>query len=227
MERTWFSKEERSDVSINPLFLLPLALAIAGCSGQLAQKANPNPKATAQQAQTPVDATAIVVIPNPYDDDETVATKAADEARQELTKRGYHVVDSEADAKLVAVPTVETNIGTLVKRSSERPLEMFSDTNLSQMDRTSSVSNSLGSLGQVSSGGPIGVVGRAKDELVIEAFPKDAWDHALIVNELQLQPAWKVRMPLPVDLKPIEGEKLAHTDNHPAKTADTDFQLPH
>jgi len=210
-------------VSIKTLFLLLLALAIAGCSGQLAQKANPNQKATAKQAQTPIDATAIVVIPNPYDDDETLATKAANEAKQELTRRGYNVVDSEADAELIAVPTVETNVGTVVRRNSERPLEMFSDTNLSQMDRTSSVANSLGSLGQVSFEGPAGVVGKAKDELVIEAFPKDAWDHALIVNELQLPPAWKVRMPLPTDLKPVEGEKIAHT----AKTADTDFQLPH
>ena len=223
MERTWFSKEERSDVNIKTLFLLLLALAIAGCSGQLPQKANPNQKATAKQAQTPVDATAIAVIPNPYDDDETLATKAANEAKQELTRRGYNVVDNEADAKLIAVPTVETNVGTLVRRSSDRPLEMFSDTNLSQMDRTSSVANSLGSLGQVSFEGPAGVVGKAKDELVIEAFPKDAWDHALIVNELQLQPAWKVRVPLPGDLKPVEGEKIAHA----AKTADTDFQLPH
>jgi hypothetical protein len=214
-------------VSIKTLFLLLLALAIAGCSGQLAQKPHPNQKATAQQAQTAVDSTAIAVIPNPYDDDETLATKAANEARQELTKRGYNVVDSEADAKLIAVPTVETNVGTFVRRSSDRPLEMFSDTNLSQMDRTSSVVNTLGSLGQVSVEGPTGVMGKAKDELVIEAFPKDAWDHALIVNELQLQPAWKVRIPLPGDLKPVEGEKIAHTDSHTAKTADTDFQLPH
>lgn len=214
-------------MSIKTLFLLLLALAIAGCSTQLAQKANPNQKATAKQAQTAIDGSAIAVIPNPYDDDEILATKAANEARQELTRRGYNVVDREADAKLIAVPTVETNVGTFVRRTSDRPLEMFSDTNLSQMDRTSSVANSLGSLGQVSFEGPTGVVGKAKDELVIEAFPKDAWDHALIVNELQLQPAWKVRMPLPGDLKPVEGQKIAHTDNHTAKTADTDFQLPH
>jgi hypothetical protein len=218
-------------VNIKTLFLLLFAFAIAGCSGQLAQKANPSQKAAATQAQTPaqapIDATAIAVIPNPYDDDETLAAKAADEAKEELTKRGYHVVESEADAQLIAVPTVETNIGTLVRRGSERPLDVFSDTKISQMDRTSSVVNSLGSLGQVSVAGPAGVLSKAKDELVIEAFPKDAWDHALIVNELQLQPAWKVRMPLPGDLKPVEGEKIAHTDNHTAKTADTDFQLPH
>lgn len=200
------------------LFLLLLGLAVGGCSAHLAQKANE--KAPAKQA--PVDATAIAVIPNPYDDDAMLANKAANEAKQELIKRGYVVVASEADAKLIAVPTVETNVGTLVSRSSDRPIEMFSDTHLSQMDRSSQVANSLGSLGQVSFEGAA-YLEKGKDVLVIEAFPKDAWDHALIVNELQLQPAWKIRMPLPADLKPIEGEKIAHTAN----TSDTDFQLPH
>jgi hypothetical protein len=205
-------------VSAKNLFLL-LLVAVTGCSGHLAQKANE--KAPAQQA--PVDASAIAVIPNPYDDDLALATKAADQAKQELIKRGYTVVASEAEAKLVAVPTVETNVGTLVKSSSAQPIEMFSDAHLFQMERTGSVANSLGSLGQVSVAGGGGFVEKGKDQLVIEAFPKDAWDHALIVNELQLQPAWKIRMPLPADLKPIEGEKLAHTGHN----ADTDFQLPH
>jgi hypothetical protein len=206
-------------VSTKNLFLLLLGVVVSGCSGHVAQKANE--KAPAGQA--PVDRSAIAVIPNPYDDDLTLATKAADEAKQELIKRGYTVVVGEAEAKLIAVPTVETNVGTLVRRSSARPIEMLSDAHLFQMDRTGSVANSLGSLGQVSVADGGDFVEKGKDELVIEVFPKDAWDHALIVNELQLQPTWKIRMPLPADLKPIQGEQIAHTGH----TADTDFQLPH
>lgn len=199
------------------LFWLPLVLVVAGCSGHVAQKTNEKAP-TAQQA--PVDAGGIAVIPNPYDDNATLASKAAEEAKQELIKRGYTVVATEAEAKLIAVPTVETNVVTFV-RHSDRPIEIFSDTHLSQMDRTNGVSNSLGSLGQVSFNGAGGSVEKGKDELVIEAFTKDAWDHALIVNELQLQPAWKIRMSLPADLKPsVEGARIAHA-------ADTDFQLPH
>jgi hypothetical protein len=197
------------------LTMLQLALvAMVGCSSQLAT----NQKSPVTPA--PVDGSEIAVIPNPYDDDLTLATKAAIEAKQELIKRGYTVVATEAEAKMIAVPTVETNVVKVVKHS-DRPLEMFSDAHLSQMDRTSGVANSLGSLGQVSFEGAGTSVEKDKDVLVIEAFPKDAWDHALIVNELQLQPSWKIRMPLPADLKPsLEGQRIAHT-------GDTEFQLPH
>jgi hypothetical protein len=209
-------------MSVKNLFLLLLGVAIGGCSGNFAQKTNE--KAPAKQAQTkqaPVDSTAIAVIPNPYDDDQALADQAAGEAKQELLKRGYTVVASEAEAKLIAVPTVETNVVTVAKASSDRPTGMFSDAQLAQLDRPNGVANSLGSLGQVSFEGAGVSVGKGKDVLVIEVFAKDTWDHALIVNELQLQPAWKIRMPLPADLKPsVGGEKIAHA-------AGTDFQLPH
>ena len=132
-------------MSANKLFWFLLSVAVAGCSGHVAQKTNEK----APVGQAPVDASAIAVIPNPYDDDSTLAIKAADETKQELIKRGYTVVASEAEAKIIAVPTVETNVVTVVKHS-DRPPAMFSDINLSQMDRTSAVANSLGSLGQVS-----------------------------------------------------------------------------
>lgn len=198
------------------LFIVLFGLVIAGCSSQLAQKASQKAPAT----QTPTDASAIAVIPNPYVDDLTLANKAAEEAKEELIKRGYNIVANEADAKLIAVATVETNVVTFVKHASEQPIDFFSNSNLSQIDRLT-VSNSLGSLGQMSYQGPQSSSGKGNDLLVIEAFSKDAWDHALIVNELQLQPAWKIRMPLPATLKPsIEGAKVAGTTG-------TEFVLPH
>jgi hypothetical protein len=189
---------------------------MVGCSSQLATRSK-------QKAPvTPIDGSAIAVIPNPYVDDLNLANKAAEEATQELIKRGYKVVATEAEAKLIAVPTIEPNVTTAGTVSSERPIDLSSNSNLAEIDRANSVSNSLGSLGQLSlfqSGGSS--PGIHKDLLVIEAFPKDAWDHALIVNELQLQPSWKIRMPLPADLKPsLEGERIAHR-------GDTEFQLPH
>jgi hypothetical protein len=203
---------------MNKLFPLLLLLAMAGCSNQVAQKTNQ--KAPTKRAA--VDSSAIAVIPNPYVDDLVLANKAADEAKQELIKRGYNVVANEGEAQLIAVPTVETNVVTLVQRTSTAPIDMFSNSNLAQLDRTT-LSNSLSSLGQVSFRSPGNSFGKEDDLLVIEAFPKDAWDHALIVNELQLQPAWKIRLPLPANLKPIDDEKIGHTPH----TADTDFQVPH
>jgi hypothetical protein len=201
------------------LTMLQLALvAMVGCSSQLATRSNQKSPVT----PAPVDASEIAVIPNPYVDDLNLANKAAEEATQELIKRGYKVVATPAEAKLIAVPTIETNVTTTVMASRERPIDLFSNSNLAEIDRANSVSNSLGSLGQISLVQPGGTSpGIHKDLLVIEAFPKDAWDHALIVNELLLQPSWKIRMPLPADLKPsLEGERIAHR-------GDTEFQLPH
>jgi hypothetical protein len=202
-------------VGVKVPILLLFGLAILGCTNQVAQKANQKAPST----QGPVDSAAIAVIPNPYVDDLTIANKAAEDSKQELIKRGYQVVASEAEAKIIAVPTVETNVVTIAAHPSERPIDLLSSNTLDQLGRDS-VTNSLGSLGGVSPG-PGNSFGKGRDLLVIEAFPKDAWDHALIVNELQLQPVWKIRMPLPGDLKPsVDGEKVAHM-------ADTDFQLPH
>jgi hypothetical protein len=197
--------------------VLAFGLVLAACSNnQIAQKLKP--KAPAQKSpanQLVVDSSRVVVIPNPYVDDLTLANKAADEAKQELIKRGVKIVGTEAEADVVAVPTVETNV--TVVHSTKQP-EVFTVNPGLQMDRASTLNNSLGSLGSESFRTSIGKSG---DQLVIEGFSKDGWDKALIVNELQLQPVWKVRIALPKSLKPsLEGAAVA-------RTSDTDFQLPH
>jgi len=209
-------RKERCDMK--GLFLVLLGLAIAGCSNiELAKKGQQKAPAN----QPPVDSSTVFVIPNPYVDDLTLANKAADEAKQELVKRGYKLVASEAEAKLIAVATVETNVTKVVASSTVRPTDLFSDGNVTPLNRYSMVANNLGSLGSLSFQSSSTSFGPAGDLLVIEAFPKEAWDKALIVNELQLQPAWKIRTPLPASLKPsIAGAQVA-------RSGDTDFVLPH
>jgi hypothetical protein len=194
------------------LGVLAFGLALAGCShNQIAQKA----KQKAPEDQLVVDASRVVVIPNPYVDDLTLANKAADEAKQELIKRGVKLVGTEAEADVVAVPTVETNL-TVVHVT--KPADVFMENSGLQMDRSWTLNNSLGSLGSQTVRSSIG---KSDDQLVVEGFKKEAWDKALIVNELQLQPVWKVRLALPKSLKPnLEGAAVA-------RTSDTDFVLPH
>ena len=197
------------------------ALTMVGCaSNQVAQR---KPQKGLVTAPVAPDSSAIVVIPNPYVDDLALANQAAEEAKQELINRGYKVVSSEAESDLVAIPTVETNSSvrliTAVKPVDLVEIPTPAD---AQVDRTGTVANSLGSLGTLSfrsSSGTSGS-GSGRPSLVIEAFRKDAWDKALIVNELQLQPVWKVRVSLPASLKPTsEGAAIAGR-------GDTDFVLP-
>jgi ABC-type glycerol-3-phosphate transport system substrate-binding protein len=197
--------------------VVALGLVLAGCgNNQLAQKSKA--KAPAQAAPADhlvVDSSRVVVIPNPYVDDLTLANNAADEARQELIKQGVKLVGTEAEADVVAVPTVETNVTTVVA-ATKQPDVFMVNAGL-QMDRAWKLNNSLGSLGSEPSHSSIGKGG---DQLVIEGFKKDAWDKALIVNELQLQPVWKVRLALPKSLKPsLEGTAVA-------RSSDREFQLP-
>lgn len=204
---------------VKRMCILAFCLTIAGCgNNQLAQKRKtkaPAQKAPADQ-QLVVDSTRVVVIPNPYVDDLTLANKAADEAKQELIKRGVKIVGTEAEADVVAVPTVETDV-TVVNVTEKQP-DVFMENAGLQMDRAWAFNNSVGSLASKNFQPS---VGKSGDQLVIEGFKKDAWDKALIVNELQLQPVWKVRIGLPKSLKPsLEGAAVA-------RTSDTNFELPH
>jgi hypothetical protein len=203
-------------------FVFVFALAMVGCaSNQVAQR-----KPQKGLVKTPVapDSSAIVVIPNPYVDNLAQANQAAEEAKQELINRGYKVVSSEAEADLVAIPTVETNTSVRLI-TAVRPVDLVETPapGDAQVDRTATVANSLGSLGSLSfrsSSGSSSGSGNGRPLLVIEAFRKDAWDKALIVNELQLPPVWKVQVPLPASLKPTnEGGAIAGR-------GDTDFVLP-
>lgn len=205
---------------VKNMFVLAVGLTIAGCgNNQLAQKVKP--KALAENAPADqrlvVDSTRVAVIPNPYVDDLTLANNAADEARQELIKRGVKLVNTEAEADVVAVPTVETNV-TVAVHATEKEPDVFVENGGLQMDRVLASNNSLGSLGTKNLQPS---VGKGGDQLVIEGFRKDTWDKALIVNELQLQPVWKVRVALPKSLRPsLDGAAVAGTSG-------TEFQLPH
>lgn len=199
--------------------VLAFGFGLAGCgNNQLAQKSKTKaPAQTEPSYQLVVDSTRVVVIPNPYVDDLTLATKAADEARQELIKRGVKIVGTEAEADVVAVPTVEANATTVTSATATKQPDVFVAGAGLNMDRAWTLNNSLGSLDAAPSQFS---VRKGGDQLVIEGFKKDAWDKALIVNELQLQPVWKVRVALPKSLKPsLEGAAVA-------RTSDADFVLP-
>jgi ABC-type glycerol-3-phosphate transport system substrate-binding protein len=198
---------------------LALGLVLAGCgNNQLAQKSKTKaPAQTEPSYQLVVDSSRVVVIPNPYVDDPTLASKAADEARQELIKRGVKIVGTEAEADVVAIPTVETSVTTVTSATATKQPDVFVAAAGLTMDRAWALNNSLGSLDSAATQFSIRKGG---DQLVIEGFKKDAWDKALIVNELQLQPVWKVRIALPKSLKPsLEGAAVAGT-------SDTNFEPP-
>jgi len=198
-------------------FVFAIALVMIGCSGnQVAQRKTQ--KGLVKTAMPP-DSSTIVVIPNPYVDDLASANRAAEEAKQELTNRGYKVVSTETEADLVAIPTVEPNSSVRLI-TGIKPVDLVSAPGDALVDRTGSVANSLGSLGTLSLGSSSATSGTGKPLLAIEAFHKDAWDKALIVNELQLQPVWTIHVSLPASLKPTsEGAAIAGR-------SDTDFVLP-
>ena len=159
-------------------------------------------------------------MPNPYVDDPTLAYAAADQAKAELTKRGYKIVSSEDQARLVAIPTVETNFVNVASETLT-PVGASPALLAPQMDRPEMAPNTFNSLPSLSGPKASGTVKPGGKAFVIEAFSKEAWDKTLIVNELQLAPAWKLRMPLPRELEPaVEGAAFA-------ATADTQSVLSH
>lgn len=163
---------------------------------------------------------AVVVIPNPYVDDATLANSAADQTRVELIQRGYNVVSTEDQAQFVVIPTVETSLVSETPQTVT-PVRVLAVAADPQMNGSGMLVNTFDSLPSFSRPKTGGSVKPGDKMLVIEAFNKDAWDKALIVNELQLPPVWKLRIPLPKELAPaVEGEAFA-------RTGDTEFALPH
>lgn len=199
---------------VNGWLVLCLTVTLVSCSTVtgVSSKAQPGKAA----ANPPPDGSGIVVVPNPYVDDPTLAYAAANQTKTELTKRGYKVVASEDQAQLVAIPTVETNFVS-AGSAAVAPVGALAP----QMDRPGMLANTFDSLPSLSGPRGGGTVKAGGKVLVIEVFAKDAWDKALIVNELQLAPAWKLRIPLPHQLEPaVEGAAFAGT-------GDTQSILPH
>ena len=192
-----------------------VCVTLASCSSLNGVSSRVQP-ATPGSDPTP-DGSGVVVIPNPYVDDPGLANAAADEARSELTRRGYKIVNSEDQAKLIAIPTVETNfVSAASDLHSASPVSLTSPVDRPGMLATTS--DSLPSLSGPKRGGPVKANGNV---LVIEAFDKNAWDKALIVNELQLPATWKLRISLPKDLEPaVAGAAFARSGG------DTQFVLP-
>ena len=199
--------------------VLCLSMTLVSCStvtgvssrGQAGKpSANPTP-----------DGSGIVVVPNPYVDDPTLAYAAANQTKAELLKRGYKIVPSEDQAQLVAIPTVETSfVGAAPENVT--PVVPSPGALSPQMDRPGMFTSTLDSLPSFSGPKASGTVKPGGKVLVIEAFGKEAWDKALIVNELQLPPTWKLRIPLPRELEPaVEGAAFARSGD------DTQFVLPH
>ena len=157
-----------------------------------------------------------------------MATEAAEVAKQELIKRGYSVVDTEDKAQLVAIPTVETARVSVTHQIDADPLPVGP---VQQFDRQGILFTTSESLPSISNSSttvsrkPLGSV------LVIEAFRKDEWDKALLVNELQLQPAWKFDASLPAQLQSLAKQKSAPNQQVPAnrqvaRASETEFVLP-
>ena len=214
--------------------LLAIAFGVvvmAGCSNlpTVATKSHPQNG----QRKAAIDRSNIVVIPNPYVDDANMATEAAEAAKQELIKRGYSVVDTEDKAQLVAIPTIETARVSVTHQVDARQI----DSNplpvgpVQQFDRPGILFTTSESLPSISNSSTTVSRKSLGSVLVIEAFRKDEWDKALLVNELQLQPAWKFDASLPAQLQSLAKQESAPNQQVPAnrqvaRASETEFVLP-
>jgi hypothetical protein len=230
MSRCALTKETRSLLTAGRLLTIAFGvIAAAGCSNldKVATKSHPE-----DLQKVAIDNSGIVVIPNPYVDDLNVAGDAVEAAKQELIKRGYSVVDTEDKAQLVAIPTIETARVT-VTRPSEAHL-VDSDPlpgSIQQFDRQGAGFITLQSLPSIANRSAVVTSKSSGWRLVIEAFRKEEWDKALLVNELQLRPAWKFDASLPSQLQSLANQGPAPNQpvaaNHQVvRASDTEFVLP-
>jgi hypothetical protein len=198
---------QRDLVVVSRCLVFCLSVTLMSCSSVTGVSSRTQP-GRSEKNPAP-DGSGIIVIANPYVDDSSLAHAAADEAKAELVKRGYKIVSSEDQAQLVAIPTVETNYVS-VTSETVTPIGVPSAAPALQMDRPEMLVNTFDSLPSFLGPKAGGTVKAGGKVLVIEAFDKDAWEKVLMVNELQLPPTWKLRIPLPKSLEPaVEGAAFA------------------
>jgi hypothetical protein len=142
------------------------------------------------------------------------------------------VVDTEDKAQLVAIPTIETARVSVIHPSEAHVVD--SDPvpgSIQQFDRQGTGFSTLQSLPSISNRSAVVTSKSSGWILVIEAFRKEEWDKALLVNELQLRPAWKFDASLPPQLQPLANQGPAPNQpvaaNHQVvRASDTEFVLP-
>jgi len=169
----------------------------------------------AQTSNLPPDKSAVMVIPNPYEDDPYQANLAVEATKEVLQERGYNVVPNATTALLVAIPTLETNRAQVIQ-TSPPPSDAFSE-----FDQASRLLGSSPSLPRIAiKSGPTLKTKSSEAALVIEAFRADDWNKALLVNMLQLPPVWKVVTSLPAQYStnPLDLQRTGGPN--------TQFQLP-
>lgn len=230
MSRCASTKKSRSRLTGARLLTIAFGvIAVAGCSNldRLATKSHPR-----ELQKVAIDNSGIVVIPNPYVDDLSVAAEAAEAAKQELIKRGYSVVDTEDKAELVAIPTIETARVSVIHPSEAHVVDSdLLPGSIQQFDRQGIGFSTSQSLPTISNPSAVAPNKSSGWRLVIEAFRKEEWDKALLVNELQLRPTWKFDASLPPQLQTLANQ--APKPNQPVaanhqvvRASDTEFVLP-
>jgi hypothetical protein len=228
------TKEPRSQLTTERILTIAFGmLAMAGCSN-LGTVATNSRSQNVQKAA--IDHSDIVVISNPYVDDVNVATGAAEAAKQELIKQGYSVVDTEDKAQLVAIPTIETGRVSVTQVARPDDAHAIDNDSLSvgpiqQFNSQAKAFSTLQPLPSISNRSPLVAGKSAGPRLVIEAFHKDEWNKALLVNELQLRPAWKFDASLPAQLQSLANQQPAPNQQVPAnhqvaRASETEFVLP-
>jgi len=221
------TKGLRSQLTTERLLAIAFGVVVlAGCSNLPTVATRSHPQNG--QSKAAMDHSNIVVIPNPYVDDPNVATEAVEAAKQELIKRGYSVVDTSDKAQLVAIPTVETARVSVTHQVDADPLPVGP---VQQFDRQGILFTTSESLPSISNSSTTVSMKSLGSVLVIEAFRKDEWDKALLVNELQLQPAWKFDASLPPQLQSLANQEPAlnqqvRANHQVARASDTEFVLP-
>jgi hypothetical protein len=139
----------------------------------------------------------VAVVADLYMDDQVEADRVADLMRTQLTASGFKVQDTENEAELVIVPTME-----LSKASSSQP------TRLPRVWRSFDLSYGLGQANMMESQNALRNLGfgfesesapeQLKAGLMVTAVTREAWFKALLDEKTEIPRVWRIIAVSPV-----------------------------
>jgi hypothetical protein len=173
----------------------------------------------------------VVVIADQYIDDPAEAEKLADLIRNQLTANGFKVQQTENEAKLVVIPTIERSKPTSTAGTAPPPtaLRSFDLSYGLGGARMMESQNALRNLGFEFGPSPTAPE-ELKAGLMVTAVTREAWFKALLDERNEIPRVWRITAVSPLkkeDVTPQLVEAVGSKLNEVAGGKATETEKPH
>ena len=168
-----------------PVVVLALCLAPLGCA------TTPRVKVTAEVADPGrAGSRSVAVVADSFMDDSAAAENVAELLRQQLVLQGFNVKQTEDEAELIVIPTIERSAstsGTTVPPRMRRPFEVSQGLGQTSLMESQNAMRNLGF-----EFGTLPDQEQPRIGLMVTAVSREAWSTALVEPQTEIPRVWRI-----------------------------------